>query len=119
MSKKAIARITAVLILTIIILAAAVVTVVIYYVTLPPSGPATIAGRITDKTTGAPIVGATVKLDGLTYTTGSDRNYSFSVNVGNYTLTASMTGYVTNTTSVSAPAETKYAVERNGRLGDR
>jgi len=117
MSKKGIARTTAVLILIIIILAASVVGVVVYYVTLPPSGPATVAGRITDETTGAPVAGVTVKLDGLTYTTGSDGNYSFSVNVGNYTLSASKTGYLTNTTSVSAKAETKYTVDLALTLG--
>lgn len=123
MSKKAIARTTAVMILMIIVLAAAVATVVVYYVAFPPSsppsGPATIAGRITDNSTGAPIAGATVKLDGLSYTTGSDGNYSFTVNVGNYTLTASSSGYVANTASVSVTAATTYSTNFALALGHK
>jgi len=112
MSKKAIAKTTAILILVIVILAAGL----LYYATLPPPppppGPATITGKVTDAKTGAPIAGATVNLDGLTYITGPDGTYSFSVKVGSYTITVSMTGkYEAKTASVSAKEEKKYTVD--------
>jgi len=108
MSKKAITKTTAILTLMIIVLAA----VVIYYVTLPrPVGPATITGKVTDAKTGAPILGATVKLNGLAYITGPDGTYSLKVTVGDYKLTVTMTGYEAKTTSVSAKEEKTYTVD--------
>jgi len=113
MKKKAIARTTIVLALIVVILAAAL----IYYATIPPPappppppGPATITGKVTDAKTGAPVAGATVTLDGLKYITGPDGTYSFSVKVGKYTVTVSMTGYETKTASVDASEEKTYTV---------
>jgi len=121
MNKKAIAKITIVLALIIVILAAGL----IYYATIPPPapptptppttpppppGPATITGKVTDEKTGKPIVGATVTLDGLKYITGPEGAYSFSVKVGKYTVSVSMTGYETKTASVDAKEEKTYTV---------
>lgn len=108
MSRKAIANTTAVLALIIIILAAGV----IYYATLPsPTPPVTIAGKVTDEETGVAIADATVRLNGKAYITGSDGTYSFSVEVGSYTLTVSMTGYAEKTASVSAEEEKEYTAD--------
>jgi len=76
----------------------------------PPPGPATVTGKVTDAKTGAAVAGATVTLDGLKYITGPDGTYSFSVKVGKYTVTVSMTGYETKTASVDASAEKTYTV---------
>jgi len=109
MSKKAITKTTAILTLLVIFLAA----VVIYYVTLPPPppGPATITGKVTDAKTGTAVPGATVKMDGLTYTTGSDGTYTFTAKVGDYTITVSLPGsYEAKTGSVSAKEPRTYTV---------
>ena len=76
----------------------------------PPSG-ATITGKVTDVKTGAPIVGATVVLEGLTSTTGSDGAYSFSIKVGSYTMSVSMIGYETKTVPVNAAEEKTYTID--------
>lgn len=109
MSKKAVAKTTAILVLAIILLSAGVV----YFATLPrPPGPATITGKVTDAKTGTPVAGAIVLLDGLTYTVGSDGTYTFSVKVGTYTVSVSMPGkYETKTASVAATEEKKYTVD--------
>ena len=52
----------------------------------------TISGRVTD-TTGAPIQGAVVSTNGYSDTTDASGNYSITLPVGNYTVTASKTGY--------------------------
>jgi len=76
----------------------------------PPPGPATITGKVTDAKTGLPIEGAKVSLDGYTAATGSDGTYKFSVKVGTYTVTVSVEGYDTKTTSVSVTEEKTYSV---------
>ena len=114
MSKKAIARTTAIFAVIVVILVASLLGTVYYYATLPPPppppGPATITGKVTDAKTGLPIVGATVTLDGLKYITGPEGTYSFSVKVGKYTVAVSMAGYEPKTASVDASEEKTYMV---------
>ena len=110
MSKKAITQTIAVL--TILALIIAILAGgLIYYATLRHPGPSTITGTVTDEETEDPISGATVKLDGLAYITGSDGTYSFSVDLGDYTLTVSKTGYEGETDSVSVTEEKEYTVD--------
>lgn len=63
---------------------------------------AILTGTITDKKTGNPISGATVIAGSTQTSTGSDGKYTLNVPPGNYNLTVSMTGYVTNGTMVTA-----------------
>jgi len=114
MNKKAIATTTIVLVLIVIVLAAGL----IYYATLPPPtppppppGPATVTGTVTDAKTGDPIAGATVEANGYRATTGPDGVYLLSVKVGTYTVTASIEGYETKTSSVSASEEKTYTAD--------
>ncbi len=60
----------------------------------------TISGTVTS-TTGAPIQGATVQTSSYSNTTNSSGEYTITLVVGNYTITASATGYQ----SQSKPAE--------------
>ena len=76
----------------------------------PPTPQATIEGVITDDN-GDPVSGATVTLDGETVTTGSDGSYSFTVDVGTYTLTVNKDGYESEASSVSATSEDTYNVD--------
>ncbi len=111
MSKKAVVKTSTIFLLIAIILAAGLTGTIIYYTTRPPPpGPATITGKVTDARTGSAIAGATVTLDGLKYTTGSDGVYSFSVKVGKYNVMANMTGYEAKTASVEASEEKTYTV---------
>jgi hypothetical protein len=71
---------------------------------LAPSSTPTgaIAGTIIDDNTSQPIVGATVTITpgGFSVTTDDAGNYDIPINVGTYTVTASASGY--NTESVTA-----------------
>ena len=113
MNKKAITTTTIVLVLIVIVLAAGL----IYYATIPPPtppsppGPATVTGTVTDANTGDPIVGATVEANGYRATTGPDGIYLLSVKVGTYTVAASIEGYETKTSSVSASEEKTYTAD--------
>jgi len=60
----------------------------------------TLAGKVTDKDTGAPIEGVIVSTNGYSDTTDTSGNYSITLPVGNYTLTALKTGYRSSSTTV-------------------
>ncbi len=63
---------------------------------LDSGGPCVIAGRVTDKKTGAPIVNATVAANGFRTTTREDGYYSLNAEAGlgmYYTITVSAKGY--------------------------
>jgi hypothetical protein len=71
----------------------------------PAPGTGTIQGQVTDATTGSPIAGATVTLDGGT-TVATDPNgfYSFpGVSSGNHSVSAGAAGYSPQTTTVNVP----------------
>ncbi len=56
--------------------------------------PATVAGRVVDSATGAPIVGARLELGGLIATSGADGRFRLgSAPVGAWTLAAAAVGY--------------------------
>ena len=63
-----------------------------------PSG--TLSGKVTDKDTGAPIEGAVVSTNGYSGTTDASGNYLITLPIGNYTLTASKTGYRSSSATV-------------------
>lgn len=63
-----------------------------------------ITGIVTDKDTGAFIVGATVKADSVQNTTGADGKYTLIVEAGTYTVTITKQGYDTKSTSVTVGA---------------
>jgi len=114
MSKKAVIKTSTVLLLVVVILAAGLLGTIYYYTSkpaAPPSGPATIGGKVTDAETGTPVEGATVSLDGLEYRTGSDGEYSFNVKVGTYSITVSLEGYESKTESVAATEEKTYTLD--------
>jgi len=58
-----------------------------------------ITGNVTDKDTGQPIIGATVTTDGYSNTTNNTGGYIITIPIGNYTVTASKTGYHSNSTT--------------------
>ncbi|MBN1434351.1 carboxypeptidase regulatory-like domain-containing protein [Candidatus Fermentibacterales bacterium] len=66
----------------------------------------TISGRVVDRQTGAPIMGASVSIAslGVGLTTRSDGSYELEVPSGSYTLEASAEGYTPSTVSVSVGA---------------
>ncbi len=72
-------------------------------VDLSPRGPTgTLAGTVTDQSTGSPIAGASVHVVGptdRTTFTGADGTYSLVLPVGTYDVTASHFGYVSETAS--------------------
>jgi len=61
----------------------------------------TLSGKVTDKDTGLPIVGATVTANSHQTTTNSTGDYILSLPAGNYTLTASKPGYQSATSSAT------------------
>jgi subtilisin family serine protease len=74
-------------------------------VTQSPRGPTgTLAGRVTNATTGAAVVGATVTVTGpvnRTTTTNATGNYSVTLPIGSYTATAAAYGYTSQTATVT------------------
>jgi acid phosphatase len=72
------------------------------------TSPGTITGHVTDSATGAAIAGASVSYSGGSTTTDSTGSYTFtSVPAGTYSVTASHSGYVNQTNSVTvSPATT-------------
>lgn len=67
--------------------------------------PGSITGHVTDSSTGAAISGATVSYSGGSTTTDSSGNYTFnSVPAGTYNVTASQSGYTSQTGSVTVTA---------------
>ncbi len=65
--------------------------------TSTPSANGTIAGNITDVSTGIVISGATVTAGGVVAITDTNGSYSISIAPGTYNVTASATGYLDNT----------------------
>jgi hypothetical protein len=61
----------------------------------------TIAGTVTNATSGQAISMATVSADGLSNVTDVNGNYSISIAAGTYTVAASATGYQNNSTSIT------------------
>lgn len=73
-------------------------------VTPPPAGKATLYGKVTDYSTGVPLAGATLTLDGAQASTDSGGNYTFSdVEPGSYTLTLTKSGYISISESITLP----------------
>jgi phosphatidylinositol-3-phosphatase len=69
---------------------------------LTPNGPGAITGQVTDSSSGVAIVGANISYSGGSTTTDSSGNYMLSnVAPGTYTVTASATGYVSLSSTVS------------------
>lgn len=67
--------------------------------------PGSITGHVTDSSTGAAISGATVSYSGGSTTTDSSGSYTFcNVPAGTYNLTASQSGYNSQTGSVTVTA---------------
>ena len=68
----------------------------------PQPQPGKIYGYVTDQSTGQPISGATVTIDGVgSVTTDSNGYYEISVNPGTYTVTVEASGYESQTKTVS------------------
>lgn len=63
-------------------------------------GAGTITGTIFDADNRRVISGATVSFRGMTYTTGSDGKYTFTVSAGRSDITFSKSGYMTESVSV-------------------
>ncbi|HEY6968557.1 MAG TPA: carboxypeptidase regulatory-like domain-containing protein [Candidatus Angelobacter sp.] len=71
------------------------------------SSPGAITGHVNDSSTGAALSGATVSYSGGSTTTDSSGNYAFAnVNPGPYSLTASHSGYNSQTSSVTVASGT-------------
>jgi len=71
----------------------------------PNTTPGTISGHVTNASTAAAIAGATVSFSGGSTTTDSSGAYSFSnVVPGTYSVTASQTGFTSQTSSVAVSA---------------
>jgi hypothetical protein len=62
----------------------------------PPNG--TIAGTITNASSGSAISGANVTADNMTATTDANGSYTMIIGAGTYTVTARAIGYLDNTT---------------------
>ncbi len=113
--RKGVSWVVISLIIIVIILAAALG----WYMTRPapvspPAKPtpkiAVISGVVKDSSTGKPIAGATVKVDGYEATTGPDGSYSLTIPAGNYTLTVEYSGYEKYTTTVHALEAKTYTI---------
>ncbi len=65
--------------------------------TSTPTVNGTIAGNVTDATTGVAMSGATVTAGGVTVTTDTSGSYSISLEPGTYNVTARATGYLDDT----------------------
>ncbi len=74
-----------------------------YFANFSESPVTQISGTVTSNATKQPIAGATVTLgNGLTTTTDSSGNYVFAtVGAGTYNVTASATGYMSSTQSIT------------------
>jgi Carboxypeptidase regulatory-like domain/Calcineurin-like phosphoesterase len=69
--------------------------------TIPCRGYGSLAGKVTDNSTGNPLSGATVSYSGASTTTDSSGSYSLpTAPVGNYALKASAAGYVSQSVIV-------------------
>ena len=69
----------------------------------------TIAGTVTNVSSGLPISGATAMTGTQSDITDVNGNYSISIASGTYTVTASATGYQSNSTSVTVTSGAKVA----------
>ena len=71
------------------------------------TGNGTISGHVSDVTTGNALSGATVNYSGGSATTDASGNYTLSnVPAGTYTVTASLTGYLSRSQSVTVTSGT-------------
>jgi outer membrane receptor protein involved in Fe transport len=80
----------------------------------PRSQAGSILGRVTDKATGGPLIGATVVLDPVrqAVTTGSDGRYRVTnLSPGNYTIRARYVGYKSLAASVTVSADQEVTVD--------
>ncbi|MDP6966848.1 MAG: carboxypeptidase-like regulatory domain-containing protein, partial [Candidatus Marinimicrobia bacterium] len=71
------------------------------------SAQATVSGRVTDAATGDPLAGANVMVEGTALGDAADASGSYSIsNVpsGAQTVTASMIGYASGSSSVNVPS---------------
>ena len=66
--------------------------------------PATLSGTVADAADGTPIGGATVTIKSKSMTTGSDGAYSFAVDRGERTVTASADGYTDSSRTINLAA---------------
>ena len=74
----------------------------------PVGDTGTLAGTVTDSATGDPLADATVEITGdfnRTVTTGEDGSYSVRLVAGDYTATASLFGYDTESADVTVGSE--------------
>lgn len=80
----------------------------------------TIRGKVTDKTTGQPLVGATVTLKGTTNAVATNDNGDFTLiteKAGPHVLVASYVGYADMTMTV-AGSEASFALNASNGMGD-
>jgi hypothetical protein len=78
---------------------------------IPSAVPqAVISGIVTDESTGSPITGATVSVNGYSTLTSTIGYYSLAVPVGTYQLSVSRSGYQTATSTLDVSAEGDYTV---------
>jgi len=78
----------------------------------PAPTPGAITGHVTNSATGAAIAGATVTFSGGSATTDSNGAYSFTnVAPGTYSLTASQTGFTSQTGSVNVSSGTTSTLD--------
>ena len=72
----------------------------------------TISGTVTDSSTGDPIAGATVTINGISVSTGTDGTYSIEVPPGTYNVTVSADGYEdSSNTDITVVAEETTPVD--------
>jgi len=85
-----------------------IVTVLIFAVSNMFAG--TIAGQVTAKTSGKPLVGANVYLKGTTYgaATNEDGMYYIKVDDGTYTLVCDYVGYAVEQVEIKVQGDTKH-----------
>jgi len=78
---------------------------------VPPSGPGTVFGNVTDADTKAAISGVTIKIDNKTTQTDENGNYTITgIQPGNYNLTATKDLYLPYSTSVQILAGTSTSI---------
>ena len=78
------------------------------------SGPGAFHGKVTNQATGAALSGTTVSYSGGSTTTDASGNYSFAnVSAGTYSVTATHSGYLakTSTVTVTAGTDTQFDIQ--------
>ena len=87
----------------------------------PPPGSGTIAGKITNISTGAAVSGTTVSYSGGSATSDASGNYTLSnVAAGTYKVTATHTGYLARSSNVTVTSNTtttaNFALATAGKI---